>query len=208
MKHYIPTSDFAQNYKWLIGGVLPRPIALVSTLSVNGVPNLAPFSFFTVISAWPMILAFCPMIRSSDGKKKDTYENILKTKEFVINVVSSDHIDAVNLCSTELAPEESEFAYSGLQTLPSQLVKPFRVKESKLQYECHLKDILNYGDTLGAGAMISGEVVMLHYDEAIMKDGRISTDILDPIGRGAGNDWIKCDHRIVKERLMKMQIQK
>lgn len=205
---YEPKNDFASNYKYLIGGILPRPIAFVSTRNVDGSNNVAPFSFFTAISASPMIVAFCPMIRSSDGKKKDTVINIEREREFVINMVTQNMIDPVNTASMEVPYGEDEFLLSQLTPIDSLKVKAKRVKESPLHFECVLRDVLNYGDTPGSGRIITGEVVQVHADEKIMQNGRIITQLFQPVGRGAGNDWILCDHVIEKERLMKMQIQK
>ncbi len=200
--------EFTQNYKFLIGSILPRPIAWVSTLNENGTNNLAPFSFFTAVSASPMIIGFSPIIRTSTGKKKDTYLNIEREKEFVVNFVSSDLIDACNLTSTELDYNEDEFSFANLTPIASEMVKAARVKESKIHFECILRDILSYGETPGSGSFITGEVVCVHVDDDIIQSGRINTPAFDPIGRGAGNDWIKTDSIITRERMMKAQIQK
>ncbi|MBT3585705.1 MAG: flavin reductase family protein [Halobacteriovoraceae bacterium] len=199
--------DFTNNYKFLIGSILPRPIAFVSTLNEDGSNNLAPFSFFTAISAKPMIVAFSPLIRSSTGKMKDTPINILKNGEFVINIVSEQIANQVNLCASELAYGEDEFLKSKLTAIDSEIVKPKRVKESLVHFECKFRDNLSYGDGIGAGQIITGEVVKVHVAEEIYQEGRILTDKLNPLGRGAGNDWIKCNDRIQLERLT-AQIQK
>jgi flavin reductase (DIM6/NTAB) family NADH-FMN oxidoreductase RutF len=200
--------DFSQNYKFLIGSILPRPIAVVSTVNENGTFNLAPFSFFTAISAKPMIIAFSPMIRTSTGQRKDTYKNILRTKEFVINMCPEELIDQVNLCSTELPYGEDEFLYSGLTPLASHLIQAPRLKESPIHFECILKDILDYGEEAGGGSLITGEVIQVHLAEKIYQEGRLVTQNWQPIGRGAGNDWIRTNEIIIRERLMKSQIQK
>ncbi len=200
--------DFRENYKILIGSILPRPIAVVSTLNHNGSFNLAPFSFFTGVSASPMIIAFCPMTRSSDGQKKDTLINIEREKEFVINFCTEKIADQVNLCSQEIPYGEDEFKLSGLTPLKSKTIRAPRMAESPIQFECILRDILSYGNTIGSGSLITGEVKLIHIDETLYDQGRISTDLFNPIGRGAGNDWILTDHRIEKNRLMKVQIQK
>lgn len=208
MKSFTTDGDFAQNYKFLIGSILPRPIAVVSTLNENGTNNLAPFSFFTAVSAKPMIIAFSPMIRTSTGLLKDTPKNILRQKEFVISFVSEEIVDRINLCAQELPYGEDEFLASGLTPIPSDLIKPMRMKESKIHFECIYRDSLSYGDNVGAGMIITGEVVKVHIQDDLLDSGRISTDAFNPIGRGAGNDWIKCDHRFEKERLTLAQIQK
>jgi flavin reductase (DIM6/NTAB) family NADH-FMN oxidoreductase RutF len=123
MKSFDTNGDFKDNYKLLIGSILPRPIAAVSTLNSDGSNNLAPFSFFTGISAKPMIVAFCPLIRSSTGEIKDTVKNIHREKEFVINFVSESISDKINKTSTELPYGEDEFIFSGLTPIDSEKVK-------------------------------------------------------------------------------------
>ena len=207
MKTYQTNGAFADNYKFLIGSIIPRPIAVISTLNIDGSSNLAPFSFFTAISAQPMIIAFCPMIRSSDGQFKDTVKNILREKEFVVNFCTEDNYEKVNLASTELPYGEDEFKFAGLTPMNSDLVKAKRVKESPVQFECVFRDFLCYGKTPGAGSLITGEVKLVHVDEKVMKDGKIQTELLKAVGRGAGNDWFKTDSRFQLERLTKAQIQ-
>lgn len=201
-------NEFADNYKYLIGSIIPRPIAVVSTRNSDGSNNLAPFSFFTGVSAKPMIVAFCPLIRTSNGSKKDTVINIEREKEFVINFCTEEISDKVNSASSELPYGEDEFLYSGLNPLDSDLVKAKRVLESPIHFECRLRDILSYGDDPGCGTLITGEVIKVHINENIYENGRIITQKWSPIGRGAGNDWIKCDSIVEKQRLMKSQIQK
>ena len=208
MLSFDTNNDFKDNYKFLIGSILPRPIAVVSTLNENGTNNVAPFSFFTAVSAKPMIVAFSPLIRSSTGDLKDTPKNIFREKEFVINFVSESIVDKINLTSTELAYGEDEFIHSGLTPIDSEKVKARRVKESLVHFECTYRDHLSYGDQPGCGQIITGEVVKVHIDESIYDSGRIITEKFAPVGRGAGNDWILCDHLIQKERLMGAQIQK
>lgn len=201
-------AEFSDNYKFLIGSILPRPIAVVSTKNDDGTNNVAPFSFFTGVSAKPFIIAFAPLIRTSTGEKKDTVINIEREKEFVINFTNEANADLVNSASAELAYGDDEFTHSGLTPVESDVVKACRVKESPIQFECKLRDIISYGDKPGAGTLITGEVVKIHIDESIYENGRIITEKWKPVGRGAGNDWFKTDSVITKERLMKAQIQK
>lgn len=200
--------DFTDNYKLLIGSILPRPIAVVSTVNTDGTNNLAPFSFFTAISASPMIIAFCPLIRTSNGEKKDTLINIEREKEFVINFVTEENADLVNMASAELPYGEDEFKHAGLTPLDSEVVKAKRMQESPIHFECRLRDILSYGNGPGAGTLVTGEVVKVHVKEDIYEQGRIITNAWKPMGRGAGNDWFKTDSVVEKQRLMKAQIQK
>ncbi len=209
MKSFDTNGDFTQNYKFLIGSVQPRPIAWVSTCNEDGTHNLAPFSFFTAISAKPMIIAFCPLIRSSDEKKKDTLVNIERTGEFVVNFVTEANYLKVNESSRELAYGEDEFEFCGLGKLKSELVQPPRVKESPIHFECSKRDILHYGTgAAGSGSLITGEVLKVHIDDSLLIEGRINTDQFKPVGRGAGLDWYNSSSRFELPRLMKTQIQK
>jgi flavin reductase (DIM6/NTAB) family NADH-FMN oxidoreductase RutF len=207
MKSFDTDGDFKDNYKFLIGSIVPRPIAVVSTLNENGSNNLAPFSFFTACSAKPMIVAFCPLIRVSTGEKKDTVINIEREKEFVINFARVETMEKINLCATELEYGKDEFELSGLTPVDSEIVKAKRVAESLIHFECKLHDINYFGKEAGAGSIIFGEVVKVHVDESVLDSGRILTDILNPIGRGAGNDWVKCTDLVQLDRLT-TQIQK
>ena len=208
MKSFNVSENFVDNYKFLIGGILPRPIAVVGTKNEDGSNNLAPFSFFTGISAKPMIVAFCPLIRSSNGMKKDTVINIEREKEFTINMCTKDIAEKVNMASSELAYGEDEFVFSGLTPIKGENIDSPRVAESPVQYECILRDVLNYGDLPGAGRLITGEVVKIHVAENVLENGRIITQNAKPVGRGAGNDWFETSQPFELERLMKAQIQK
>ncbi len=209
MKSFDTTkTEFTDNYKFMIGSILPRPIAFVTTTNEDGSTNAAPFSFFTGVSAKPFIVAFAPLIRTSTGEIKDTVKNIQRTKEFVINFTTEDNADLVNMASAELPYGEDELKFAGLSSIDSKVVNVQRVKESPIHFECKLKDIVSYGDTPGAGSLITGEVVMVHINEDIYDQGRINTSKFKPVGRGAGNDWFRTNEPMIKERLMKAQIQK
>lgn len=199
---------FSDNYKLLIGSILPRPIAVVGTKNVDGSFNLAPFSFFTGVSAKPFIVAFCPMVRTKDSSRKDTLINIEREKEFTINFCNEANYEKINMASTELPYGESEFSFAGLNALPSQTIKAPRLQESPIQFECILRDILSYGKEAGSGSLVTGEVKLIHVDPTIYKEDKIVTSLFKPVGRGAGNDWFKTDSVFELERLMKVQIQK
>ncbi len=208
MKTYQTDGLFSDNYKFLIGSIIPRPIAVISTRNIDGSSNLAPFSFFTAVSASPMIIAFCPLIRTATGEFKDTVKNILREKEFVLNFCTENNYSKVNLASTELPYGQDEFEFTGLTPIDSHMVKAKRLKESPIHFECIFRDMLCYGKEAGAGSLITGEVKLIHADESVMKEGRVSTELLKAVGRGAGNDWFKTDSKFELERLMKSQIQK
>jgi flavin reductase (DIM6/NTAB) family NADH-FMN oxidoreductase RutF len=208
MLSFDTNGDFASNYKFLIGAIIPRPIASVSTVNKDGTNNLAPFSFFNGVCPKPMIVAFSPVIRTSTGEKKDTLLNIEREKEFVINFTTEDIAEKINNASAELAYGEDEFEFAGLTPVDSEIVKAKRILESPIQFECKLRDLLEYGTEPGAGTLVTGEVVKIHVREDLYESGRINTDLFKPIGRGAGNDWIKTNNRVQFERKMQAQIQK
>jgi flavin reductase (DIM6/NTAB) family NADH-FMN oxidoreductase RutF len=177
-------------YKLVIGSILPRPIAFVSTVNEKGVHNLAPFSFFTAISAEPMLVCFSPM-RNGNGSKKDTLLNIEATKEFVINIVSYEFVEKMNECATNFTSEIDEFEQSGLTKCPSETVVPPRVKESKVHLECELHEVLHFGDQPGSGSLVIGKVKHVHVDDELFNSGRIDSVKLEPIGRLAGQTYTK-----------------
>nr|WP_239534265.1 flavin reductase family protein [Thalassobacillus pellis] len=178
-------------YKLLIGSVLPRPIAFVSTLNEDGEANLAPFSFFTGICADPMLVCFAPMLRGTDGSKKDTLSNIEQTKEFVINVVSEEFVERMNNTAIEYPSDVDEFEAAGFEKEPSVSVRPPRVKESKVHLECSLHEVLHFGDEPGAGSLVIGKVNRVNIRDELYADGRIDTEKLNPIGRLAGPSYTK-----------------
>lgn len=187
-------------YKLMIGSILPRPIAWVSTVSKEGVFNLAPFSFFTVVAAEPMTICFSPM-RHTNGSKKDTLINIEETGEFVVNIVSEPLAEAMNQTSAALAPEVDEFQVAGLTPVPSESVQVPRVGESLVAYECRLLRVVHVGEAkAGAGALVLGTVQRMYVADEVLDQGRIRTDVLQPIGRMAGNDYTRCTDRFAIER--------
>ncbi|WP_369752628.1 flavin reductase family protein [Flavobacterium sp. WC2409] len=173
---------------YLQGSVGPRPIAFASTIDENGNPNLSPFSFFNVFSANPPILVFSPARRVRDNSVKHTLINCEATKEVVINVVNFDMVQQTSLASTEYADGVNEFLKSGFTAIPSDLVKPFRVKESPVQFECKVIEIIALGTEGGAGNLILCEVIKLHIDEAILdENGAIDQHKIDLVSRLGGN---------------------
>jgi flavin reductase (DIM6/NTAB) family NADH-FMN oxidoreductase RutF len=182
-------------YKLMVGSILPRPIAFVSTLSADGIPNLAPFSFFTGISANPPVICFSPVRRLTDGSRKDTLNNIEATREFVVNIVSEDFAEKMNLCSEEFPPEVDEFRVSGLTPIPSDLVRPARVKESHVNMECRLLQVVHVSAKPLGGSIVLGEVVRFHLDDAIVNDFRIDPDKLRAFGRMGGNTYTRTTDR-------------
>ena len=172
-------------YKLMIATILPRPIAWVSTVSPEGVPNLAPFSFFTGIAANPMSLCFAP-VNDRSGKKKDTLINVEATKQFVVNIVDEATAVKMNQTSAPYPYGVSEFEKAGLTPAPSVVVKPPRVAESPVSYECELIQIVQLGTGALAGNLVIGKVVRFHCDDRVYGGGAIRHQDLKAIGRMEG----------------------
>ncbi|OIK10970.1 hypothetical protein BIV60_19315 [Bacillus sp. MUM 116] len=183
------TLEWKEAYKLLVGSILPRPIAFVSTIANDGTANAAPFSFFTAICANPMLICFSPMRKGTEGAKKDTLVNIENTEQFVINIVSETIAAQMNDCAIEFSPEIDEINKTGLTKEPSKKVNVPRIKESLVHLECELYQVLHFGDQPGAGSLVIGKVVHVHVNDALYSNGRINTDKLMPIGRMAGNTF-------------------
>jgi len=191
----------ASVYKILIGSVVPRPIGWISTVNTSGQPNLAPFSFFNVVCAKPPTVLFCPMIRSTDGNTKDTLNNIKTTAEFVVNIVTEELASAMVATSVEIAPEVNEFELTGLETAPSIVVRPPRVAESPIHFECKLTQVVEIGNNPGGGSVVIGEIVHLHVDERVLFGGdKIDLAALKPIGRLAGSAYARVTDLFEMER--------
>lgn len=179
---------YQEAYKILIGSVLPRPIAFVSTIDSDGIRNLAPFSFFTIAASNPPTLIFCPLRRGSDGQKKDTLRNIEQNKEYVVNIVSEDFVEQMNLTAEEFPSHVDEFVESGLTPVESDIVKPPYVKESPVSFECKLNQIVTIGnDGPGGGSVVIGEIVRMHIKDDVFDNYRIDMNKTKPLGRLAGN---------------------
>ncbi|MFD1614522.1 flavin reductase family protein [Gelatiniphilus marinus] len=175
-------------HSYLLSAVAPRPIALASTLNANGTPNLSPFSFFNVFSANPPILIFSPARRVKDNTTKHSLENAETLKEVVINVVNFDMVHQASLSSTEYPEGVNEFEKAGLSMLKSDIVKPFRVAESPVQFECKVNQIVKLGTQGGAGNLIICEVVKLHIDDEVLnEEGVINQQKLDLVARSGGS---------------------
>ena len=182
---------FQDRYKLLIGSIVPRPIGFVSTISPDGIYNLAPFSFFNGVCSEPMTVLFCPVIRGSDGKEKDTLKNIKATKEFVVNIVSEEFAEKMNQCSAEYPPNVDEFKESGLTPEKSEVIKPPLVKEAKVNMECKLIQLVEIGNKPGGGTVVIGEVVYFHASEDVYQDGKIILSKLKPVARLGGTDYAR-----------------
>jgi flavin reductase (DIM6/NTAB) family NADH-FMN oxidoreductase RutF len=178
-------------HQLILGGVGPRPIALVSTISKEGINNLTPFSFFNAFGANPPIIAFSPSRRGRNATLKDTYYNMMDNGECVVQSVTFPIVEQISLASTEYDSDIDEFVKSGLTPIDSDLVKPKRVKESPFQMECRLREMRSFGEG-GASANIAiCEVLKFHVAEDIFKDGIIHPDLIDLAARMSGNFYCR-----------------
>jgi flavin reductase (DIM6/NTAB) family NADH-FMN oxidoreductase RutF len=196
--------DFHQMYRLMAGIIVPRPVALVSTVNRDGVFNLAPFSAFSSAGSNPPAVLFCPSLRSA-GKsesglpfdmRKDTLRNIEETGEFVVNAVSEAIATAANAAAANVPPDVDEFQLSGLTPVSSQAVRPPRVAESPAQMECKLLQVIYVNRAPGAGVIVLGEVVRFHVREDLLKDFLVDPAGLDAVDRMAGDTWVRTRDRI------------
>ncbi|WP_299049693.1 flavin reductase family protein [uncultured Polaribacter sp.] len=173
---------------YLLGAIAPRPIAFASTIDADGNPNLSPFSFFNVFGSNPPILIFSPARRVRDNTTKHTLENALATKEVVINVVNYAIVQQMSLSSTEYPEGVNEFEKAGFTMLASDIIKPFRVAESPVQFECKVNDVIFTGDKGGAGNLVVCEVVKIHItDDVLDENGAIDQHKIDLVARAGGS---------------------
>ena len=188
-------------HKILLSSVAPRPIAFASTVDSNGNVNLSPFSYFNVFSSNPPILIFSPSRRVRDNTTKHTLENAKETKEVVINVVNFPIVEQMSKSSIEYEKGVNEFIETGLTQVKSVLVKPPRVLESPISFECNVQDIVSLGESGGAGQLIIAKVVQIHIDKKYLdKNGDIDSEKLDLVAR-MGGDWYT---RSTKESMFKI----
>jgi flavin reductase (DIM6/NTAB) family NADH-FMN oxidoreductase RutF len=179
----------AQLHSYLLGAVAPRPIAFASTIDSQGQANLSPFSFFNVFSANPPIAIFSPARSGRTNTTKNTFDNVKEVKEVVLNVVNFDLVQQASLASTEYPKGVNEFIKAGLTPIASERIKPFRVKESPVQMECKVREVIELGNEGGAGNLIICEILLIHVSESVLDEqGSIDPDKIDLVGRMAG-DW-------------------
>jgi flavin reductase (DIM6/NTAB) family NADH-FMN oxidoreductase RutF len=199
----VSPSDLAHNelYAILLNSVAPRPIAWVSTTSPAGQNNLAPFSFFNVVCVDPPLLAFAPGLRrpktpeAGHGEAKDTLRNIRETREFVVNIVTYELREAMNSTSGEYDASVDEFGLAKLTPEPSKIVRPPRVAESPVSFECKLHQILDFSTAPTSGSLVIGQIVSIHMKDAHLKDGRLDRNSLDLIGRMGGLQYTRTTQR-------------
>jgi flavin reductase (DIM6/NTAB) family NADH-FMN oxidoreductase RutF len=189
-------------YNILLNSVGPRPIAWVSTISASGQLNLAPFSFFNAVCTDPPLLAFAPGLRQPkqsgarhDGEPKDTLRNVRETKEFVVNIVTYELAEAMNLTSGEYEASVNEFELAKVTPVPSKIVRPPRVGKSPVSFECTLHQILDFSPAPTGSSLVIGKIVSIHMDDAHIKNGKLDRDSLDLIGRMGGMQYTRTTQR-------------
>ena len=198
----VNTSDLTTQklHQYLLGAIGPRPIAFASTIDKNGNRNLSPFSFFNVFSAAPPILIFSPARSGRTGETKNTFDNVKEVAEVVINVVNYDIVQQMSLSSSPYAKGVDEFIKAGLTPIKSDLVKPFRVKESPVQFECKVNQIIELGQNGGAGNLIICEVLRIHIKEELLdENGLIDQKKIDLVSRMGGNWYCRADENSMFE---------
>lgn len=176
----------------LLGGIAPRPIAFASTIDKDGKPNLSPFSFFNAFGANPPVLIFSPARSGRDNVNKDTFLNIQEVPEVVINMVTFDMAQQMSLASSNYPKGVNEFEKAGFTMLESETIRPFRVKESPVQFECKVQQVIETGTEGGAGNLVICEVTRIHIDEEVLDyQGRIDPNLIDLVGRMGGNYYVR-----------------
>lgn len=189
-----------ENHKLMIGGIIPRPVAFVTTQSDTGIVNGAPFSFFNVVSSRPPMISLS--IQREKGIRKDTAQNIVSTKEFVVHVTSEEYIDKINETAARYSPEVDELSISGMNKVTSTKIKTPGVEEAKIRLECVLEHILPLEDdeSVVSCDVVIGRIVQFHIADEVYDQGKIKPDALKPVSRLAGNDYAKLGELFTIER--------
>ncbi|WP_127531352.1 flavin reductase family protein [Paenibacillus kobensis] len=188
------------NYKLLVGSIIPRPIAFVTTLSEQGVLNAAPYSYFTIVTANPPMIAVS--VQRKAGERKDTSRNAIASGELVVHISDESYIRQINDTAANLPPDESEVALTGLTPVPSVKVSVPGIAEAHIRMECVLEQAIPVGGTDGTPAadLLIGRVVQYHVADTLYDNGRIDPVGLRPVSRLAGNDYAKLGERFTIER--------
>ncbi|WP_425641228.1 flavin reductase family protein [Marinomonas gallaica] len=173
-------------YHLLVGGVTPRPIAWISTVSEEGVHNIAPYSFFTVVSVTPPVLSYT-QVNPRTGDDKDTLRNLLHNHECVVHIVNTASLEKMNQSCASLTPEQSEFDFANIESVASQVVAPLSVVDTPVRYECRLRDVIRIGEHAGAGSMVLLDVVSVFVADDLYQEGSIAQPALDSVGKMGGD---------------------
>lgn len=186
-------------YRLLSGTICPRPMAWVATQDSQGNANLAPFSFFNVVSVNPPVLGFSPL-QTPQGQSKDTVRNLSQVPECVVHLCGEALVEALNITSASLAPEEDEFALAGLEKATMPGIRVPRVAAAPVAFGCKLYDMIRFGEQPMAGSLVLAEVVSIYIDDAVWDGRHVDIEVLKPVGRLAGSDYIRCTDRFALER--------
>lgn len=179
-------------HRILLGSIAPRPIALASTIDQDGNPNLSPFSFFNAFGVNPGTLIFSPSRRGRDNTTKHTFENLLEVPEVVINTVNFEMVQQMSLSSCEYPKGTNEFIKAGFHMLASDKIRPFRVAESPVQYECKVREIIQTGEGPGAGNLVICDILKVHIKESVLDENQeIDQHMIDLVGRMGGNYYVR-----------------
>ncbi|MFP4094517.1 MAG: flavin reductase family protein [Cyclobacteriaceae bacterium] len=189
-------------YSYMVGAVVPRPIAFVSSMSRDGKVNLSPYSFFNAFSAKPPVLVFGPVNSMRDGSTKNTLDNVLEHEEVTVNIVNYNMVEQMSLASTAYPKGINEFGKSGLTEAPAELVKPPRVAEAPVSFECKVNQVIHLGQEGGAGNLVICEVLLIHIkDEVLDEKGSINPQKLDAVGRMGGSYYCRASGEAIFETL-------
>ncbi|AXI07833.1 flavin reductase family protein [Oceanobacillus sp. 143] len=179
-----------ENYKLLIGSIIPRPIAFVTSVAKDGTVNAAPFSYFNVVSSNPPMISIST--QRKNGKRKDTAQNIIDNQAFVVHIVDLENVEEINKTAASLPPNESELALANLTLVDSETISVPGIKEAKVRFECKLEQVIELGQDGSIGTdLIIGKIIRFHIDEAIYEEGRINPEALGAVSRLAGHNYAK-----------------
>lgn len=190
-----------ENYTFLTGAIVPRPIAIISTISNEGIMNIAPFSYFTIVSSNPPLIAVS--IQRRNGERKDTARNAIDSGEFVLHITDEENVEGANWTAAELPPDQSELEGSPFQTVDSIHVRVPGLSPAKIRMECTVHKVIPLGGHTAEDAgcdLLIGNIVFYHIDEAIYKEGTIRTELLKPVSRLAGHNFMKIGEQFILER--------
>jgi flavin reductase (DIM6/NTAB) family NADH-FMN oxidoreductase RutF len=188
-----------EKYRLLTNGVTPRPIAWISTRSKSGIDNLAPYSFFTVVSCDPPMLLYT-QVNQRDGSNKDTLDNLLSTGECVINVVNTELMEQMNQTSASLAGQLSEFEYANIDSCPSHTVAPLSVLQAPIRYECSFNQTISLGDLPAGGTMVLLNVKAIYVDDKLLTDDGVNQQLLDSVGKMGGDSFSLTQQQVEFQR--------
>lgn len=188
-----------ENYKLMIGSIIPRPIAFVTSLTKEGILNGAPFSYFNIVTANPPMISIS--VQRRNGDRKDTSRNIMEKKEFVVHIVDETNVEQINETAATLSSKESEIEKAKLTEIPSDVIETPGIQEAKVRFECELENIIELGNSNEVTTdLIIGKIVKMHFDESVYNEGKIVYRELNAVSRLAGSDYAKIGEIFTKTR--------